>query len=532
MPPCFCSFNPPSTSISKFISDQPFLSILETKCSTIRDLKIIHAQLIKTGLVKDTIAASRVLAFCANSPACDMDYALLIFRQIENLNPFTWNTIIRGFSQSSSPHVAISLFIDMLSSMVQPGTLTYPSVFKAYSQLGLAKQGAQLHGRIIKLGMGFDSFIRNSVIHMYSSCGLLGDARKLFNEDEEFDVVAWNTIIMGLAKCGEVDESCRLFDKMSFRNEVSWNTMTSGYVRNGKWMEALNLFYQMQREKDIKPSEFTLVSLLNACARLGAFKQGKWIHDYIRKNNIELNVIVVTAVIDMYCKCGYIEMARKVFASAPRKGLSCWNSMVLGLATNGFENETIELFLELKSSSLRPDAVTFIGVLSACNHSGKVDLAREYFLLMKEAYKIEPSIEHYGCMVDVLGRAGFIEEAVELIKSMPMNPDAVIWGSLLSSCNSYCNVDMAEWAAENLILSNPDDPSAHVLMSNVYAASGNFRKAIQERISMKNKQMQKQPGCSLIEVNGEVHEFVAGGKLHFQVPDLWSLQNETVMIEL
>ncbi|XP_073126104.1 pentatricopeptide repeat-containing protein At2g42920, chloroplastic [Henckelia pumila] len=532
MPPCFCSFNPPSTSISKFISDQPFLSMLETKCSTIQDLKIVHAQLIKTGLVKDTIAASRVLAFCATSPACHMDYALLVFRQIEKLNPFTWNTIIRGFSQSSSPLVAIILFMEMLAcSAVQPGNLTYPSVFKAYSQLGLAKDGAQLHGRIIKLGMGFDSFIRNSVIHMYSSCGLLGDARKLFDEDDEFDVVAWNSMIMGLARCGEVEESCRLFDKMPFRNEVSWNTMISGFVRNGKWMEALNVFDKMQGEKDIKPSGFTLVSLLNACARLGAFRQGEWIHDYIKKNDIELNVIVVTSIIDMYCKCGNIEMARRVFASAPRKGLSCWNSMLVGLATNGFENETNELFLELMSSSIKPDAVTFIGVLTACNHSGQVDLAREYLLLMKEEYKVEPSIEHYGCMVDVLGRAGLIEEAVELIKSMPMKPDAVIWGSLLSSCSSYCNVDIAEWAAKNLILSNPGDPSAHVLMSNVYAASGHIRKAIQERISMKNKQMQKQPGCSLIEVNGEVHEFVAGGKWQFQVPDLWSLQNETVMIE-
>ncbi|KZV19414.1 pentatricopeptide repeat-containing protein chloroplastic-like [Dorcoceras hygrometricum] len=531
MPPCFCSFSPPSTSISKFISAQPFLSMLETECSTIQDLKIIHAQLVKTGLVKDTIAASRVLAFCATSPACDMDYALSIFRKIENLNLFTWNTIIRGFSQSSSPHVAIYLFIEMLSSAVLPGTLTYPSVFKAYSQLGLAKDGAQLHGRIIKQGMGFDTFIRNSVIHMYSSCGLLGDARKLFDEDEVFDVVAWNSIIMGLAKCGEVEESFRLFHEMSFRNEISWNTMISGYVRNGKWMEALNLFEQMQGEKNIKPSEFTLVSLLNACARLGAFKQGKWIHDYIKKNNIELNVIVMTALTDMYCKCGNIEMAQKVFASAPRKGLSSWNSMLLGLATNGFENETIELFLQLNSSSLRPDAVTFIGVLTACNHSGQVDLAREYFLLMKQEYKIEPSIEHYGCMVDVLGRAGLMEEAVELIKSMPMNPDAVIWGSLLSSCYRYCNVDIAQWAAENLLLSDPDDPSAHVLMSNVYAASGHFKKAIQERALIKNKQMQKQPGCSLIEVNGEVHEFVAGGKWQFQVPDLWSIQNETVMIE-
>ncbi|KAI3457063.1 hypothetical protein Pfo_013726 [Paulownia fortunei] len=493
--------------------------MLETNCHTIKDLRKIHAQLIKTGLAKDTIAASRVLAFCATSPGRDLDYAFSVFCQIEKTNLFTWNTIIRGFCQSSDPQVAISLFVEMLvSSTVQPEKLTYPSVFKAYTQLGLAKDGAQLHGRIIKLGLEFDPFIRNSVIHMYANCGLLGNAWKLFDEDEDMDVVAWNSMVMGLAKCGEVEESWRLFSKIPFRNEISWNTMISGYVRNGKWMEAMDLFCEMQ-DKEIRPSEFTLVSMLNACGKLGALEQGKWIHDYIKKNDIELNMIVATAIIDMYCKCGNIEMARQIFETAPRKGLSCWNSMVLGLATNGFEDEVFELFLELESSNLRPDSVSFIGVLTACNHSLQVDKAREYFKVMTETYGIEPTIKHYGCMVDVLGRAGLIEEAAELITSMPMNPDAIIWGSLLSACSSHQNIEVAEWAAQNLILLDPDDTSAHVLMSNVYAASGNFKKAVQERIKMKKKQMEKQPGCSFIEVNGEVHEFVAGGKWHSQLQD-------------
>ncbi|KAL0399630.1 UNVERIFIED_CONTAM: Pentatricopeptide repeat-containing protein, chloroplastic [Sesamum radiatum] len=511
MPPCFCSFNPPSTSISKFISDQPFLSMLETNCHTVKDLKKIHAHIIKTGLAKDAVAASRVLAFCATGPARDLGYAFSVFRQIEEPNLFIWNTIIRGFCQSSDPHVAISLFVEMLvCSRVQPEKLTYPSVFKAYTQLGLAEDGAQLHGRVVKLGLGFDPFIRNSIIHMYANCGLLGNAWKLFDEDRDSDVVAWNSMVMGLAKCGELEESWRLFCKIPCRNEVSWNTMISGYVRNGKWIDALELFSEMQ-EMGIRPREFTLVSVLNACAKLGALEQGKWIHDYIEKNGIELNVIVVTAIIDMYCKCGDVGPARQVFETSPRKGLSSWNSMMLGLATNGFEDDVFELFLELESSNLRPDSVSFIAVLTASNHSGRVDKAREYFRLMTETYSIEPTMKHYGCMVDVLGRAGLIEEAAELVKSMPMNPDAIIWGSMLSACSSHWNVDAAEWAARNLISLDPNDTSAHILLSNVYAASGDFRKAMQERMTMKKKQMEKQPGCSLIEVNGEVYEFMAGG---------------------
>ncbi|KAA8524149.1 hypothetical protein F0562_010420 [Nyssa sinensis] len=512
MIPSFCSFTPSSSSVSKFISEQPCLSILETKCTTMKDLQKLHAQLIKTGLAKDTFAASRILAFCATSRAGDMNYAHLVFTQIRKPNLFTWNTIIRGFSNSSTPETAIALFIVMLlTSPIQPQRFTYPSLFKAYAQLGLAHDGAQLHGRIIKQGLEFDPFIRNTIISMYTSCGFLSEACKLFNEQRDLDVVAWNSMIMGLAKCSEFDDARRLFDKMPSRNAVSWNSMISGCVRNGKWLEALDLFRQMQGER-IKPSEFTMVSLLNASAHLGALQQGQWIHDYIKKNNIELNVIVITAIIDMYCKCGSVEKAHQAFNMAPVKGLSCWNSMILGLATNGCEDEAIQLFSRLETSDLEPDNVSFIGVLTACNHAGLADKAKDYFSLLTKTYKIEPSIKHYGCMVDVLGRAGLLTEAGGLIRSMPMNPDAIIWGSLLSACRKYGNIEMAKWAAKNLIELNPSESCGYLLMSNVYAASSQFEKAMQERIAMKEKQIKKQPGCSLIEVNGEVHEFVAGSE--------------------
>ncbi|KAK4846250.1 hypothetical protein QYF36_014981 [Acer negundo] len=372
---------PTSTSISKFISEQPYLSMLDKQCTTMKDLHKIHAQLIKTGLVKDPIAASRVLAFSA-SPAGDINYAYLVFTQIQNPNLFIWNTIIRGFSQSSTPQVAISLFIDMLvTSSVEPQRLTYPSVFKAYAQMGMARFGAQLHSRVIKLGLQFDQFIRNTIIYMYANCGFLSEARLVFDhEDMEFDLVAWNSMVMGLAKSGEIDQSRKLFDKMVFRNTISWNSMISGYVRNGNFKEALELFGEMQ-EQNIKPSEFTMVSLLNACARLGAIRQGEWLHAFLRKNNFDLNSIVVTAIIDMYCKCGCPVKALQVFKSVPKKGLSCWNSMILGLATNSYENEAIELFSELESSNLKPDYVSFIGVLTACSHSGMVETGEIYYLL-------------------------------------------------------------------------------------------------------------------------------------------------------
>ncbi|KAH7578421.1 hypothetical protein ACOSQ2_000326 [Xanthoceras sorbifolium] len=519
--------SPTSTSISKFVSDQPYLSMLDQQCTNMKDLRKIHAQLIKTGLVKDPIAASRVLAFCSTSPPVgDINYAYLVFTQIQNPNLFIWNTIIRGFSQSTTPQVAISLFIDMLlTSPVEPQRLTYPSVFKAYAHLGLAHYGAQLHGRVIKLGLEFDQFIRNTIIYMYANCGFLSEARRVFDEDMEFDLVAWNSMIIGLAKCGEIDESRELFDKMVSRNTISWNSMISGYVRNGKFKEALELFGEMQEQK-IRPSEFTMVSLLNACTRLGAIRQGEWLHAFLRKNNFELNSIVVTAIIDMYCKCGCPVKALQVFESVPKKGLSCWNSMILGLATNGYENEAMELFSELESSNLKPDYVSFIGVLTACSHSGMVDNAKDYFRLMTEKYKIEPSIRHYSCMVDVLGRAGLLEEAEELVRRMPLNPDAIIWGSLLSACRKHGNVDLAKQAAKHIIELDKNESCSYVLMSNLYAASHQFEEAVEERLLMKEKKIEKEPGCSLIEVNGEIHEFVAGGRLHQKTREIYHLLNE------
>ncbi|XP_043702638.1 pentatricopeptide repeat-containing protein At2g42920, chloroplastic [Telopea speciosissima] len=523
MLPCCIALPSPSSCISSFIFDHPSLSMLEKRCTTMSHLHMLHAHLIKTGLAKHTIAASRVLSFCASSPAGDIDYAHLVFSQIQHPNLFAWNTIIRGFSQSSTPQFAISLFIEMLEfSPIEPHRLTYPSLFKAYAQMGLAHDGAQLHGRTLKLGLQSDPFIRNTIIFMYANCGHLIEAFRLFDEGSSFDVVAWNSMIMGLAKSGQVEESRRLFDKMPMRSRVSWNSMISGYVRNGRLKEALDLFHLMQKER-IKPDEFTLVSLLSACSGLGALGIGEWVHAYIEKNKINVNTIVSTAIVDMYCKCGSVDKALRVFETIPNKGLSCWNSMILGLAMNGRGKEAIQLFSRLQSSDLRPDDVSFLGVLTACNHSGLVSEAKEFFFLMTETYKIKPTIKHYGCMVDVLGRAGLLNEAEELIGKIPLNSDAIIWSSLLSACRIHGNIEMGKRAAKTLIELDSTDSGSYILLSNVYTTAGQFTDAVNTRQSMKEKHIRREPGCSLIEVNGVVYEFIAGGRLHPQAREIYSL---------
>ncbi|KAL2316808.1 hypothetical protein Fmac_030684 [Flemingia macrophylla] len=514
---------PPSSS--NFISHQPCLTMLQNQCTNIKDFKKIHAHVIKAGLALHPFAATRLLTFCASSYG-DINYAYLLFATTPNPNLFSWNTIIRAFSRSSTPLFAISLFVDMLYSDIQPQHLTYPSVFKAYGQLGAGHHGAQLHGRVVKLGLEKDQFIRNTIIFMYANSGLLGDARRVFGKVMEPDVVACNSMIMGLAKCGEVDESRRLFDGMPTRTTVTWNSMISGYVRNGKLMEALELFRNMQGE-GVEPSEFTTVSLLNACAHLGALQFGEWVHDYIKRNHFELNVIVLTAIIDMYCKCGSIENAIEVFEASSSRGLSCWNSIIIGLAMSGYEREAIDYFSKLELSNLKPDCVSFIGVLTACKHLGDIEKARDYFALMMNKYEIEPSIKHYTCMVEVLGHAELLEEAEELINGMPIEPDAIIWGSLLSSCRKHGNVEIAKRAAERVCELSPSDASGYVLMSNVQAASSQFEEAMEHRILMKERLAEKEPGCSSIELYGEVHEFLAGGRLHPKTPEIYSLLNDS-----
>ncbi|KAK9676841.1 hypothetical protein RND81_11G105200 [Saponaria officinalis] len=522
----FCSLTPSQISMSKFISNHPHLTMLENQCTSIKDLKKIHAHLIKTGLSKNPIAISRVLAFCATSHAADIHYAHSIVTRIENPNLFMWNTIIRGFSQSSEPITAISLFVEMLMrSEMEPQRLTYPSLFKACACLGNVHCGAQLHGRVIKLGVECDRFVRNTIIHMYASNGFSSEALKVFDEGRNFDVVAWNSMIIGLGKSGEIGEARRLFDKMGvMRNEISWNCMISGCVRNGEFMEAMDLFRRMQGDR-IRASEFTMVSLLNSCANLGSLEMGKWIYNHICENGFELNVIVVNAIVDMYSKCGAIEKAHRFFEDTSVKGLSTWNTMILGLANNGCENDAIQMFTDLVSAGLKPDDVTFLGLLTACSYMGNVSKARDYFMLMTQRYKIKPSIKHYNCMVNVLGQTGLLNEAEKLIKEMPVEPDGIIWGTLLSACKKHGNIDMAIRAAKKVNEIDPNDSAAYILLSNVYSASGEFQNAIKERVSMKDRRVPKDKGVSLIEIDGHVQEFSSSGSLNSQMYDLTSLMH-------
>jgi pentatricopeptide repeat protein len=423
-----------------------------------------------------------------------------------------YNILIRAFSKSSTPDLALELFVEMLFDGTRPDKLTFPSVFAGYSRLGWVDSGKELHGMVVKLGLAGDMYVRNAMMAMYATGGYVIEASILFDECEEFDVVSYNSMLMALTREGLVNEARAMFDDMPERSVATWSTMISGYVRNGRDQEALDLFLLMQHQ-GMEPNANILVSLLGACANLGAIDQGIWVHSYLEENNIELNPLIATAIVDMYCKCGELEKALELFHEIPVKASSTWNAMILGLAIHGCYHEATNLFCMLQDSGLKPDNVTFVGMLMACGHSGRVNEAKHYFSLMSQHYGIEPEIQHFGCMVDALGRAGFLLEAEQLITKMPMKPDVAIWGALLSACKTHGNIEMAKRAAKKVMELDARDSGAHAVLSNIFANSGELGDSISSRLGMREKNVRKERGGSMIEVNGMVHEFLAHGDL-------------------
>uniref|UniRef100_UPI0040747504 Synthetic PPR-DYW protein n=1 Tax=synthetic construct TaxID=32630 RepID=UPI0040747504 len=504
---------------------------------------------------------------------------------------FSWNSKIRGYARNGQPEEALSLYSQMRRSGIKPDNYTFPFVLKACASLSSLKEGKQIHGHVIKSGFESDVYVQSALIDMYAKCGELEDARKVFDEMPERNVVSWNAMISGYAqngqseealelfremqqegikpseftfcsvlsacaslgslemgkqihgyviksgfesivfvgnalidmyaKCGSIEDARKVFDEMPERTVVSWTAMISGYAQNGQSEEALELFREMQRE-GVKPDEVTLPSVLSACANLGALEQGKQIHAYVIKSGFESDVFVGSALIDMYAKCGSIEDARKVFDKMPERDVVSWNAMIAAYAQHGHGKEALQLFQQMQQEGVKPSEVTFTSILSACSHAGLVDEGHHYFESMSPDYGITPRVEHYGCMVDLLGRAGRLDEAEDLIKSMPFQPNVVVWGTLLGACRVHGDVERGERAAERILELDPESAAPYVLLSNIYAAAGRWDEAAKVRKLMKERGVKKEPGCSWIEVNNKVHEFVAGDKSHPQTKEIYA----------
>ncbi|XP_031473503.1 pentatricopeptide repeat-containing protein At5g15300 [Nymphaea colorata] len=521
------------------------ISSIWKKITTLRTLKQIHAHMVVHGFNSDASAVRELVFACAITIPGNMHYARKIFGHVLAPEVFIWNTMIRGFSQSSVPIEAIFVYTQMEKSHVKPDSFTFPFLLKACSKLGSISVGNQVHCRVLKLGLQSDVFVRNSLIHLNAGSGSLEVARHLFDEMAQRDVVAWSALTVGYArrgkiedarylfdrmperdliswnvmvtaytKCGDMESARRLFNEIPQRDVVSWNAMISGYVLCGDQSRAMELFDEMQQAGE-RPDEVTMLSLLSACADVGALDVGKRIHTVLEQGDAvnELSVVLGNALIDMYAKCGSIVDSLRVFNQMHEKDVSSWNSIIGGLAFHGHAESALSLFEEMQRGKMvRPNGITFVGVLVACSHAGKVEEGRRWFEIMRNKYKIEPNIKHYGCMVDILGRAGLLKEAFDFIEGMAIEPNAIIWRTLLGACRIHGDLCLAERATRKLLELRPDQSGDYVLLSNMYASIGRWDGAEEVRKLMGNRGVRKEPGCSLIEVNSELFHFLLDSK--------------------
>lgn len=521
-------FNDTSLAFSKSQFLEPnmenALTLLET-CSNMVELKQIHAQMFKRGLVSDVIPASKLLSFCVLPNSGNLAYARMIFDRFSKPNTFMWNTMIKGYANSNEPEEALHLYHQMVCHSVPHNNYTFPSLLKACSCLSALKETQQIHACIIKMGFSSEVYAINSLLHVYAVTDSFHSANLLFNRIPERDIVSTNSMINAYAKCGEMGKANELFRNMPERNVISWTTMIYGFANAGLDKEALYLFHEMQ-VAGVKPDSVTLASTLSACACLGALDQGSWIHSYIGRNQIHIDPILGCVLIDMYAKCGNMEQALEVFGNLKKKDVSTWTAIIAGFAIYGRGREALDWFKQMQSQNVKPNLITFTAILTACSYAGLVNEGKSLFQSMKPVYKLNPSIEHYGCMVDLLGRAGSLEEAKQLIEKMPFAPNAAIWGALLKACWIHRHLELGKDIGKLLIELDPEHHGRYIHLSSIHAAAGEWNQAIKVRRQMKDLGVQKLPGCSVISLNGIVHEFFAGNgsNLHMEeIYHMWQL---------
>ncbi|XP_034672703.1 pentatricopeptide repeat-containing protein At5g61800 [Vitis riparia] len=485
------------------------------QCKSLKQLHQVHAHTITTGLSRGLHHSSLLLtniltAFTAllpttnaspTTPAALTGYALSVFNRIPNPSTFGYNTMIRAHTLLSSPLAALVIFVRMRRLSVPPDTHTFPFCLKACSLLPALSLAQTLHSQAFKFGFGADLFVCNTLIHVYSVNKHLHHACQVFNETSLKDVVSYNALIGGFIKVGDTDRARRLFDEMPIRDAVSWGTLLAGYAQSGDLcMDAIQLFNRMLIST-VRPDNIALVSALSACAQLGELEQGKSIHVYIKQNRIPINAFLSTGLVDLYAKCGCIETAREIFESSPDKNLFTWNALLVGLGMHGRGHLSLHYFSRMIEAGIKPDGVSFLGILVGCGHAGLVCEARKFFQEMEVVYRVPRELKHYGCMADLLGRAGLIREAMEMIERMPMGGDVFVWGGVLGGCRIHGNVEIAEKAAENVMALNPEDDGVYSIMADIYANAGRWEDVARIRRLMHSRQVKKNPGCSLVQLN-------------------------------
>lgn len=552
-------------------------------------MKQLHAQILKQGLHRDTSVATKLIS--AFSLCRQMGFAVNVFNQVEERSLHLYNALIRAHVQNSQFVLAFAAFFEMQSNGIFADNFTYLFLLKACSGESWLPVVEMIHSHIEKSGFLADIFVPNSLIDSYSRCGgegvkaamrlfmtmeerdtvtwnsMIGglvkageleEARQMFDEMPERDMISWNTMLDGYAKAADMNEAFKLFEKIPERNIVSWSTMVSGYSKAGDMEMARMLFdkmptknivpwtiiisgyaekglakeaiclYDQMAASGLKLDDAAAMSILSACAESGLLGLGLRVHASVEKTKFQFSTTVLNALIDMYVKCGSLDKAWSVFSGMPYRDLVSWNVMVQGLAVHGHGREALQLFSRMKKEGFEPDKVTFVGVLCACTHGGFVDKGIQYFYEMERDYGIVPQVEHYGCIVDLLGRGGRLKEAFRIVHTMPMEPNAIIWGALLGACRMHNATELAKEVVDHLVKLGPTSHGNYSMMSNIYASAGEWDGVANVRLHMKKSGIEKPSGGSSIEVNNVVHEFTALDRSHPKSDKIYQMVDRLV----
>ncbi|KAB2629324.1 pentatricopeptide repeat-containing protein [Pyrus ussuriensis x Pyrus communis] len=478
-------------------AEQSCLALLQA-CDAVSKLSQIHAHILKSGLRNNPLVLTKFASTASDLKAIDYASSFLFSGDADThlYDSFLFNTVIRAYAQTShEKHKALCFYNVMVQGSVLPNKFTYPFVLKACAGIGDLNLGKSVHGPVVKFGFDDDVHVCNTMVHMYCCCG------------------------------GGIEFARKVFDEMPKLDSVSWSAMIGGYVRVGWSTDSVELFREMQMA-GVQPDEITMVSVLSACSDLGALELGKWVESYIEKEGIHKSVELCNALIDMFAKCGNVDKALKLFRNMSGRTIVSWTSVIDGLAMHGRGMEAIALFEEMIGTGVAPDDVAFLGLLSACSHSGLVEKGKRYFGSMEEKFQIVPKIEHYGCMVDMFCRAGCVKEASAFIQKMPIEPNPIVMRTLISACRAHGELKLGESITKQLIRSEPMQESNYVLLSNIYAKMNHWDKKTKIREAMDKKGMKKIPGSTMIELDHEIYEFVAGDKSHRQSKEIYKMVEE------
>ncbi|KAJ8759411.1 hypothetical protein K2173_006931 [Erythroxylum novogranatense] len=572
-----------------------YLCLFETcgKFQALSDGRLIHEQVRKEAKSPPVFLENSILRmYCECGSLVD---AQIVFDEMLERNLISWGTIISAYVKYDQLHKAFCLFRDMLEVGVKPNSFIYTSLIKSLikpSHLGL---GEQMHSYAIRSGLGKTVSVNTGISNMYAKCSSLEDAKLVFDQMSEKDVVTWTGLMVGYSQAGREKEALTLFSRMvsegveldeyafsivvkacaalhdlnfgrqihgcvvkvglesevsvgtplldfyikcsSFEsaskafkriiepNDVTWSAMITGYCQNGKFEEALKT-YESLRRKPVELNSFTYTSIFQSCAALADFSTGTQVHADATKRNMVAPQHGDSAMITMYSRCCKLNYSRQAFESIEDPDVVAWTAIIAGYAYQGNATEALQLFKRMQDCGERPNAITFIAILTACSHSGMVTEGRQYLDSMEGKYNVTPNIDHYNCMIDGYSRAGFLFEAHELITSMPFVPDATSWKCLLGGCWTYRNIQLGKVAAENLLRLDADDIAGYILLFNLFAADGKWLEAADVRRAMVERNLKKELSCSWIIVKGKVHRFVVGDKNHPQTEDIYAKLEE------